>query len=147
MRIISKKISLTPYISKINGTLSSYNEYGTLQDSSEFKPYDKTKMNNYNMFPLDVIYNGKILSYPTLMERYYFCKRYKDMLKYDNCEENGGQYDNAVTYYYHNFKYQTEELKQEYLKLDNLFNEYGGDNFLNWCEDILYGFTLSAMLG
>ena len=139
MRIISKKISLTPYISKINGTLSSYNEYGTLQDSSEFKPYDNTKMNNYNMFPLDVIYNGKILSYPTLMERYYFCKRYKEMLKYDNCEVNGGQYDDAVTYYYHNFKYQTEELKQEYLKLDNLFNEYGGDNFLSWCEDILYG--------
>lgn len=139
MRIISKKISLTPYISKINGTLSSYNEYGTLQDSSEFKPYDNTKMNNYNMFPLDVIYNGKILSYPTLMERYYFCKRYKDMLKYDNCEENGGQYDDAVTYYYHNFKYQTEELKQKYLKLDNLFNEYGGDDFLTWCESILYG--------
>ena len=143
MKIISKKISLTPYISKINGTLDSYNEYGVKQS---FSTYDETKMNNYGMFPLDVICpkdkcnsdNDLILSYPTLMERYYFCKHYKEMLKYDNCED-GGYYLDAVTYYYHNFKYQTEELKQEYLKLDNLFNEYGGDDFLTWCDNILYG--------
>lgn len=143
MRIISKKISLTPYISKINGTLDSYNEYGVKQS---FSTYDETKMNNYGMFPLDVICpkdkcnsdEDLILSYPTLMERYYFCKHYKKMLKYNNCED-GGYYLDAVTYYYHNFKYQTEELKQEYLKLDNLFNEYGGDDFLTWCESILYG--------
>lgn len=138
MRIISKKISLTPYISKINGTLSSYNEYGTLQNSSEFKPYDGTKMNNYNMFPLDVIYNGKILSYPTLMERYYFCKRYEEMLKYDNCID-GGKYLDAVTYYYHNFIYQTEELKNEYEDLDTVYKEYGGSGFTYWCDSILKG--------
>ena len=138
MRIISKKISLTPYISKFNGTLSSYNEYGTLQNSSEFKPYDGTKMNNYNMFPLDVIYNGKILSYPTLMERYYFCKRYEEMLKYDNCID-GGKYLDAVTYYYHNFIYQTEELKNEYEDLDTVYKEYGGSGFTYWCDSILKG--------
>ena len=138
MRIISKKISLTPYISKINGTLSSYNEYGTLQNSSEFNPYDNTKMNNYGMFPLDVIYNGKILSYPTLMERYYFCKRYEEMLKYDNCKD-GGQYNDAVTYYYHNFIYQTEELKNEYEDLDTVYKEYGGTGFTDWCDSILKG--------
>ena len=135
MRIIRKKISLEPYISRINGTLTSYNEYGVKQP---FSTYDGQNMNNYGMFPLDVIYNGKVLSYPTLMERYYFCKRYEEMLKYDNCID-GGKYLNAVTYYTHNFIYQTEELKKEYEDLDALYKEYGGSGFTNWCNSILKG--------
>lgn len=135
MKIISKKISLEPYKSRINGSLTSYNG----DEIETFYDYNiKSNINNYGMFPYDVIYNGKVLSYPTLMKRYYFCKRYKEMLKYDNCED-GGYYTNAVTYYTHNFKYNIESLKQEYTNLDNTYIEYGGDDFLNWCKNILYG--------
>lgn len=124
MRIISKKISLEPYKSRINGSLEAYGDYGY-------------NMGNYGTFPYDVVYNGMVLSYPTLMERYYFCKRYVEMLKYDACI-NEKYYDNAVTYYTHNFKNNIETLKSEYEDLDATFAEYGGKEFLNWCNSILY---------
>ena len=137
MQIITKKISLEPYKSRINGSLTSFDG----EDVVTFSDYRKLDIrhNNYGLFPKDVIcYDGKILSYPTLMERYHFCKRYKEMLKYDNCED-GGFYDNAITYYTHNFTHHTESLKKEYEDLDAIYAEYGGDVFFNWCESILYG--------
>ena len=86
MKVIHKKIFLEPYKSKINGSLTSYDEYGVEQPFTVYKNPDYTNKNfvyeiyNYGMFPLDVVYNGKVLSYSTLMERYYFCKKNIDML-------------------------------------------------------------------
>lgn len=136
MRIITKKISLEPYKSRINGSLTSFD--GEVPVTfTDYRKFDM-RYNNYGLFPKDVIYNGKVLSYPTLMERYHFCKKYREMLKYDNCE-NGGYYNNAVTYYTHNFIHHSESLKKEYEDLDSKYESYGGNNFLNWCESILYG--------
>ena len=110
MQIITKKISLEPYKSRINGSLTSFDG----EDVVTFSDYRKLdiRYNNYGLFPCNVICpkdkcnsdEDITLSYPTLMERYHFCKRYKEMLKYDNCED-GGFYANAVTYYTHNFIY------------------------------------------
>lgn len=138
MKIISKKISLEPYKSRINGSLTSYNGCDT---SVTFPNYDvKSQHHNYGMFPYDVIYDGKVLSYPTLMERYYFCKRYKELLKYDSC--SGEQvYADAKEYYKHNVEYKTELKYKEYIDLYNTYIEYGGDAFLTWCNSILYGGT------
>ena len=137
MKIISKKISLEPYKSRINGSLQSYNGC----DNKTFSNYDVRSQNhNYGMFPYDVMYDGKILSYPTLMERYYFCKKYKELLRYDSC--SGEQvYADAKEYYKHNIEYRTELKYQEYVDLDNTYTEYGGNAFLSWCESILYGGT------
>ena len=136
MKIISKKISLEPYKSRINGSLKSYDGCGI---GVEFKNYNtKSQNNNYGMFPYDVVYNGKVLSYPTLMERYYFCKKYNELLKYDAC--SGEQiYSTAVEYYKHNEGYRTESKYQEYIDLDKKYEEYGGKTFFTWCNNILYG--------
>lgn len=133
MKVIHRKISLEPYKSRINGSLKSYNG-----DDTETFVYNKTKMNNYGMFPYDVIYNGSILSYPTLMERYNFCKKYNKMLEYDaDCGK--GKYKDAIDYYRHEVVDKNPYNESIYRDMDNMYAEYGGDTFFNWCNDILYG--------
>ena len=154
MKVIHKKISLEPYRSRINGSLTSYNEYGVEQPFENYKKptYNETnekiiqKMYNYNMFPYDVICpkdkcnsdKDLILSYPTLMNRYYFCKHYKSLLK-NNSKCNESEYNDALELFKHSVKYQLKELEQEYTNLDEIYNSYGGKSFLDWCENILYG--------
>lgn len=133
MKVIHRKISLEPYKSRINGSLKSYNG-----DDTETFVYDKTKMNNYGMFPYDVIYNGSVLSYPTLKERYNFCKKYNKMLEYDaDCGK--GKYKNAIDYYKHEIADKNPYNESIYSDMDNTYAEYSGDDFFNWCNDILYG--------
>lgn len=144
MKVIHKKIFLEPYKSKINGSLTSYDEYGVEQPFTVYKNPDYTNKNfvheiyNYGMFPLDVVYNGKVLSYSTLIERYYFCKKYIDMLKYKSiCGED--EYNDAIEFYEKTFGYHTDEERKIYENLKSKFEEYGGESFFNWCDNILYG--------
>lgn len=144
MKVIHKKIFLEPYKSKINGSLTSYDEYGVEQPFTVYKNPDYTNKNfvheiyNYGMFPLDVVYNGNVLSYSTLIERYYFCKKYIDMLKYKSiCGED--EYNDAIEFYEKTFGYHTDEERKIYENLKSKFEEYGGESFFNWCDNILYG--------
>ena len=137
MRIITKKISLEPYKSRLNGSLKAYDGEELPVDFTSYNKYD-IRFNNYGMLPLDVKYGDMVLSYPTLIERYYFCKKYVEMLGYDtkcgNCK-----YNDAIDYYNHTSKYQINSTKQTYEDLHNTFINYGGINFLNWCNEILFG--------
>lgn len=142
MRIISKKISLEPYKSRINGSLKCYEEESFDYVKPDYtKVKYKPKMYNYGMIPYNVIYNGKIFSYHTLMERYYFCKKYKKLIKYENAKCSDGEYKDVIEFYEKTFEYKSESLYEIYVKLNNTYNEYGGDEFLEWCEDNLYGGT------
>lgn len=125
MRVIHKKISLEPYKSRINGTLKSYNQL----DNALY---------NYNALPYNVNYNGTVLSYPTLKDRYYFCKEYKNLLKYDNCSTDSASYKNILEYYKKEYDFKTLDSKNYFEELHNLYESYGGDKFYEWCKKILF---------
>lgn len=155
MKVITKKISLEPYKSKINGSLTSYdgvNENGVTFNDYSKPEYNienyKSKIYNYGMLPFDVICPKEncnsdedlTLSYPTLMERYYFCKKYLKLLEYSSkCSDEFLYYENAIDYYNNTFDYKSDDLQKQYEDLESKYNEYGGIDFLNWCENILYG--------
>ena len=145
MRIITKKISLEPYKSRLNGSLKAYDGEELPVEFTSYNKYD-IRFNNYGMLPCNVICpkdkcnsdEDITLSYPTLIERYYFCKKYVKMLGYDTKCGND-KYIDAIDYYNHTSKYQINSTKQTYEDLHNTFINYGGVKFLNWCDEILFG--------
>lgn len=132
MRTIHKKISLVPYKSRINGILTSYNDEIVEKFSTS-----GNVITNYGMFPFDVKYDEKILSYPTLIDKYNFIKKYKKMLEYDACS-GVSYYKDAVDYFKHEINNSDVESIDEYIELDEIFDSYGGDDFYEWCKKILF---------
>lgn len=135
MKIIYKKISLSPFKSRINGSLTSYHNYDNFEEFPNYS--ENSKIHNYGMFPFDVKYKDLTLSYPTLMERYHFCKKYKEMLKYNNCNNEYDYYDNSLEYYKHEVSNKSNDEQKIYEDMDKLFDEYGGNDFYKWCNNIL----------
>lgn len=133
MRIIHRKISLEKYRSRINGKLKSYN--GSIVE--EFG----NNSNNYGLFPFDVVYETNnasiVLAYPTLMTRYYFCKRYNELLKNDSCCENNN-YKDSIDYYEREIGTYDSEIGNKYEDMKATYEEYGGDKFYEWCNKILF---------
>lgn len=129
MRIISKKISLEQFRSRVPGMIDSYH-YGDMLEH-----FDKeSRINNYGMFPCNVIYGNKELSYPTLISRYRFCLFYKKLLTV-NHDCRIIEYENALSYYNNEIEIKTVDYENYYKELDLTYDEYGGDKFVYFVEN------------
>lgn len=134
MKHLYKKISLEPYISRQCGIIPSYESgYDTIVS---FDP--KTSMtSNYGMIPMSVLFKGKCLSYSELMFRYHFCKDYIKLLT-TNHQCKNIKYNSAIDYYNHEIQYKTIELEHEYREMGDKFNNYGGYEFVSFCEETCF---------
>lgn len=145
MRIISKKISLEQFRSRVPGMIDSYHDGDMLEHFD-----NESRINNYGMFPCNVIYcydkecndknydNEKCekysLSYPTLMSRYRFCLFYKKLLTV-NHDCRIIEYENALSYYNNEIEIKTVDYENYYKELDLTYDEYGGDDFVYFVEN------------
>ena len=136
MEVITRKISLEPYITRYPVC------YPSLYDGFMFylqpNSNDALYFANYGRMPLGVneasigepysafttemgSYSGMTLSYQVLQRWFTEMLEYRNMLYNNPCH---GKFDNMVDYYGGNFNNAQE--------LDNTYNLHGGDNFYDW---------------
>ena len=145
MEIISRKISLEPYITRypvcypsLDDGLMSYLKPNSLQAMSSAN-YGKMPLGineesiemSYSAFTQEMhdAYHGIVLSYQVLQRWFKEMLDYKRMLYSNSCH---GRFDSMENYYGGNVIIDNNITARD---MDERFKLHGGDNFYNWLID------------